>query len=112
MPYVRFNGFDACLVRRILPTVIETVSAISAAPKDKVKVELYDVKRLTETPRSIEILMFPRPQHVHDAIASRLHALVASQGHTDAHIFFILLSPSLYYRDGVPLHTVSWLSAP
>ena len=110
MPYVRFNGFDEGVFRQILPSIIDAVSEISDAPREKVKVELLGIKRLTETPLSIEILMFPRAQKTHDAIAAHLYNLVKLHGYTDVHIFFVMLAPSLYYRNGVPLNNISWLT--
>lgn len=109
MPYLRFKGFDEDCLRDQLPILVDEFSAVAAVPKEIVKVELLSVTRITATPRSVEIYMFPRPQEKHDAIAAILHGLLSGWGYGDAHIFFVLLNPSLYYKQGAPLGNISWL---
>jgi hypothetical protein len=110
MPYLRFSGFADEFLHGQLPELVTAFSRAAAVPRDIVKIELLQVKRLTDTPRSLEILMFPRSQEKHDAIARALHGLLSSHGYGETHIFFVPLAPALYYKQGLPLHTVSWLT--
>ncbi len=109
MPYLRFKGFDEESLRELGPLIVEEFSRVAVVPREVVKVELLGIVRITSTPRSLEILMFPREQKKHDAIAATLDAILRRHGHGDVHIFFVLLSPSLYYKEGVPLKNISWL---
>ncbi len=110
MPYLRFKGFDEGFLRKLGPLVVEEFSRVAAVPREIVKVELLTIVQITATPRSLEIFIFPRDQKKHDAIAATIDAILRRYGYDDVHIFFILLSPSLYYKEGVPLKNVSWLS--
>ena len=110
MPYLRFKGFDEVFLQELLPVLVEEFSRIAAVPQEIVKVELLSITQITATPRSLEIFMFPRTQEKHDAIAGNLHGLLSHFGYRDVHIFFVLLTPSLYYKEGVPLKNISWLS--
>lgn len=103
MPFLRFKGFAKNLLVTISPIVVEEISRIAEVSREKVKMELLQVEQITESPRSVEILIFEREQKKHDEIAAMLHHLLSSHGITDTHIFFILLSPSLYYKEGLPL---------
>ena len=109
MPYLRFKGFDEEFLRQQVTKFVEEFSRVAAVPREIVKVELLGITRITATPRSLEILMFPRTKEMHDAIAETLHGLFSQLNYRDVHIFFVLLSPSLYYKDGMPLNNVSWL---
>lgn len=109
MPYLRFKGFDEGFLREQLPVLVEEFSRVAAVPREVVKVESLGVTRITETPRSVEVFMFPRTQEKHDAIAAALNGLLSRFDYRNVHIFFVLLAPSLYYRDGEPLGSVSWL---
>lgn len=109
MPYLRFKGFDKGFLRKFGPLVVEEFSRVAAVPRDVVKIELLNIVQITATPRSLEIFIFPRDQKKHDAIAATLHALLRRYGYDAVHIFFVPLSPSLYYKEGVPLNNVSWL---
>ncbi|HEY3415915.1 MAG TPA: DUF1904 family protein [Armatimonadota bacterium] len=111
MPYLRFKGFDEELLRELLPMLVEGFSSTAAVPQEIVKVELLSIKQITATPRSLEIFMFPREQEKHDRIAANLYDLLCRFNYRDVHIFFVLLSPSLYYKEGVPLNNISWLPA-
>ncbi|HXE97580.1 MAG TPA: DUF1904 family protein [Dongiaceae bacterium] len=111
MPYLRFKGFDEEELRRTLPVLVEEFSRTAAVPREIVKVELLSITQMTSTPRSLEIYMFPRTQEKHDAIAATLHAILSGFGYRDVHIFFVLLAPSLYYKEGLPLQNISWLTA-
>lgn len=111
MPYLRFKGFEEEFLREQLPLLVGEFSRTAAVPQDIVKVELLSIKRITDTPRSLEIFMFPRDQAKHDLIAANLHDLLSHFGYRDVHIFFVLLTPSLYYKEGVPLKNISWLPA-
>jgi len=110
MPYLRFKGFDEVVLRRALPVLVETFSRVAAVPREIVKVELLNITKISATPRSLEIYMFPRTQEQHDAIAESLYDLLSNYGCRDVHIFYVLLTPSLYYKDGMPLKNISWLS--
>ena len=111
MPYLRFKGFTEDFLREQVTSLVEEFSRIAAVPRDIVKVELLNIAPITDTPRSLEIFMFPRTQEKHDSIAATLHALLNVHGYGDAHIFFVLLTPSLYYKEGMPLRNISWLPA-
>ncbi len=110
MPYLRFKGFDEGMLRRMLPVLVEDFSRVAGVPPDKVKVELLTITQITATPRSLEIYMFPREQEKHNRIAAHLYDLFSRFDYRDVHIFFVLLSPSLYYKEGMPLQNVSWLT--
>lgn len=110
MPYLRFKGFDEEFLQQLLPVLVGEFSRVAAVPPEIVKVELLCIKQITATPRSLEIFMFPRDQGKHDQIAANLNALLSHFGYRDVHIFFVLLSPSLYYKDGMPLKDISWLT--
>lgn len=109
MPYLRFKGFDAEGLRRALPVFVEEFSRVAAVPREIVKVELLNITPISATPRSLEIFMFPRSQEKHDTIAATMHDLLIHFGCCDVHIFFVLLTPSLYYKEGRPLQDISWL---
>ena len=110
MPYLRFKGFDEEFLRQQLPLLVEEFSRTAAVARDIVKVELLRITQITSTPRSLEIYMFPRRQEKHDAIAATLHAILSRYGYRDVHIFFVLLTPSLYYKEGMPLQNMDWLN--
>lgn len=110
MPYLRFKGFDEEFLRQQQPLLVEEFSRSAAVPPEIVKIELLAITRITDTPRSLEILMFPRGQHKHDRIAAGLHDLLSTFGYRDVHIFFVPLSPALYYKQGAPLKNISWLA--
>ncbi len=109
MPYLRFKGFDENFLRKLVPLVVAEFSRVAAVPREVVKVELLGIVQIMATPRSLEIFMFPREQKKHDVIAATLDAILRRYGYEDVHIFFVLLSPSLYYKEGVPLKNISWL---
>lgn len=109
MPYLRFKGFDETFLRQAVPALVEEFSRIAAVPREIVKIELLDIKQITASPRSLEIFMFPRTPEKHDRIAENLHRLLSHFGYQDVHIFYVLLTPSLYYKQGLPLKNVSWL---
>ncbi|RII29108.1 MAG: DUF1904 domain-containing protein [Geobacter sp.] len=109
MPYLRFKGFDEEFLKKECPVFVEEFSRVAAVPREIVKIELLNITQITATPRSLEILMFPRTQERHNVIASTMHDILTREGYGDAHIFFILLTPSLYYKQGAPLRNISWL---
>jgi hypothetical protein len=109
MPYLRFKGFDEGFLLQLLPVLVEEFSRVAAVPREIVKVELLSIKQITATPRSLEIYMFPREHEKHDNIAENLYDLLSHFGYRDVHIFFVLLTPSLYYKEGLPLKNISWL---
>ncbi|MFC5447732.1 DUF1904 family protein [Paenibacillus aestuarii] len=103
MPFLRFKGFQKEFVSSISTDIIREFSKITGVLPQKVKIELLLVEQITNSPPSLEILMFPRDQDMHDRIALAMNSLLAEHGFRDAHIFFILLSPKLYYKEGQPL---------
>lgn len=109
MPYLRFKGFAEEFLREHLPQLVEEFSRTAAVPQEIVKVELLSITQITPTPSSLEIYMFPRTQEKHDTIAANLHDLLHHFGYPDVHIFFVLLTPSLYYKEGLPLKNIRWL---
>ncbi len=109
MPYLRFKGFEEDFLHEVLPVLTEEFSRVAAVPREIVKVELLAITQMTATPRSLEIYMFPRTQEKHDRIAAMLYALLSHFGCGDVHVFFVLLTPSLYYKEGIPLTDISWM---
>ncbi|NOV02090.1 DUF1904 family protein [Paenibacillus planticolens] len=103
MPFLRFKGFQQDFVSSISTDVIQEFSRITGVLPQKVKIELLLVEQLNNSPQSLEILMFPRDQEMHDRIAQEMNNLLAAHGFGEVHIFFILLSPHLYYKEGQPL---------
>ncbi|TDF93816.1 DUF1904 family protein [Paenibacillus piri] len=103
MPYLRFKGFTGDLLRSIAPRVVDEFAQLVGIAKEKVKIEQLLTETITQVPCSVEILMFPRKQEVHDAVASALNKLLCECGYDQVHIFYVLLSPSLYYKNGEPL---------
>lgn len=97
MPYLRFKGFDEGFLRQKAPLFVDKFARVAEVPREKVKIELLPVIRITATPRSLEIFMFPREQSTHDCIAETMAALLNHFGIQDVHIFFIPLMPRLYY---------------
>lgn len=109
MPYLRFKGFEEGFLRENVSLFVDEFARVAEVPREKVKVELLSVIQITDTPRSLEIFMFPREQRKHDAIAETLDALLSHFGMPDVHIFFVPLTQSLYYKEGQPLRDISWL---
>lgn len=109
MPYLRFKGFDEGFLRENVPMVVDVFARVAEVPREKVKIELLPVIRITATPRSLEIFMFSRGQGKHDCIAEAMDDLLTHFGIQDVHIFFIPLTPRLYYKEGRPLRQISWL---
>lgn len=103
MPFLRFKGFDKETLLRIAPNAAQRVAELAGVSEAKVKIELLHAEAITSVPPSVEILMFPRKQEVHDAIAEWLHTQLREHGYAQAHIFYVLLNPSLYYKEGQPL---------
>lgn len=110
MPYLRFKGFDEDFLQQQAPLLVEEFSRTAVVPREIVKIELLSITQITSTPRSLEIYMFPRTQEKHDAIVEILHAILSRFGYRDVHIFFVLLAPSLYYKEGRPLRNINWLT--
>ncbi|MCZ8521778.1 MULTISPECIES: DUF1904 family protein [Paenibacillus] len=103
MPYLRFKGFPRGDVEQLAPLVVEEFAHIVKVPQEIVKIELLPVEPILNSPLSVEILMFPRDQAIHNDIAARLDAMLKEYGHNHVHIFFILLTRALYYKEGQPL---------
>ncbi|MGG1661490.1 DUF1904 family protein [Brevibacillus sp. NRS-1366] len=103
MPFLRFKGFDKNKLTVMSPSIIEQFADIANVAPEKVKIELLHVEQITNSPYSVEILMFEREQRKHDDLASMLHETLKQHGFEQVHIFFILLSPTLYYKEGLPL---------
>jgi Domain of unknown function (DUF1904) len=103
VPFLRFKGFTASFLKQITPSLVEEFSCLVKIPKDIVKIELLNIETITNTPRSLEIMMFQRAQDMHDAIASKLNRMLTEFGYDNVHIFFVILSPGLYYKEGKSL---------
>ncbi|WP_054708271.1 DUF1904 family protein [Bacillus sp. JCM 19041] len=100
MPYLRFSGFPKQELQQLAPAIIDAFSSIVNIPKRKVKIERIQSEEIANCPLTVEILMFQRDQSIHDAIAHDLNHLLEECGYTNIHIFFVILSPSLYYKQG------------
>ncbi|WP_028595026.1 DUF1904 family protein [Paenibacillus assamensis] len=111
MPFLRFKGFDKSIIEQVSPAIIEKFSNIVDIPREIVKIELLHVDQITNSPLSVEIYMFQREQEIHDAVASMIYAKVSDYGCQHPHIFFVILSPSLYYKEGKPLNALPKTSA-
>lgn len=103
MPYLRFKGFSEVFLEEITPTVVETFAGIVQIPKEIVKIEQLPYRIITNTPLSVEILMFQRSQETHDAVAASIHEILSERGYRNVHIFFVILNRNLYYKEGRPL---------
>lgn len=107
LPFIRFKGFETEFLEAISPEIVEGFARHAEVAKEKVKLESLQVEAITNSPLSVEIHMFPRPQEKHDAIAQTIHQVLADRGFSQVHIFFVLLSPSLYYKEGLPIQSTS-----
>ncbi|QRG65565.1 DUF1904 family protein [Brevibacillus choshinensis] len=107
MPFLRFKGFEKEWLQEASPVIIDEFARIAEVAKEKVKIELLLVEQITNSPHSVEIMMFEREQEKHDAIAYMIHEILKPHGFENTHIFFILLSPSLYYKEGLLLQAKS-----
>ena len=103
MPFIRYKGFDKDFLLSFAPQLAKQFAEITGVPTELIKMELLPTEPLSAVPQSVEILMFPRHQAVHDAIAKCFNDCLRASGHPGVHIFFILLSPALYYKEGKPL---------
>ncbi|NOJ73221.1 DUF1904 family protein [Paenibacillus alvei] len=103
MPYIRFKGFQDSFVEEITPEVVENFASIVHIEQEKVKIEVLNVHMITNTPLSVEIMMFQRDQETHDQVAFRLNEMLKERGYPGVHIFFVILNPHLYYKEGLPL---------
>ncbi|MDR0266976.1 DUF1904 family protein [Paenibacillus sp.] len=106
MPFVRFTGFEKNVVEHVAPAIIEEFAAIANIPQEIVKIEILHVEKIANSPQSVEIFMFPREQQKHDAIAKMIDGHLKSQGFHRTHIFYVLLQPSHYYKEGLPLNEI------
>ncbi|AIC95954.1 hypothetical protein BleG1_3407 [Shouchella lehensis G1] len=107
LPYLRFTGFSSERLQALAPVVIDVFSEIVHISKEKVKIERSTLEPILNVPLTIEIRMFSRAQSVHDQIASNLAALLREEGFETVHIYFLILSPELYYKDGVPIKPIT-----
>lgn len=110
MPIIRFKGFEREQVKSLAPFIIDGMHEVVAVPKENVKIELLHVEMITDAPRYVEILMFERAQEQHDAVAKMLYDLLCQHGFEQVHIFFIRLTPSLYYKGGHKLMKIPTLN--
>ncbi|MBA4544418.1 MULTISPECIES: DUF1904 family protein [Thermoactinomyces] len=112
MPFLRFKGFDKQLVQKISPAVVKNFARIAEIPEEIVKIELLQIDSIQNSPPSLEIMMFEREKEKHDAIARSLYQCLSEAGYENTHIFFILLTPSLYYKNGQPLKEIPKMKQP
>ncbi|MEW9668523.1 DUF1904 family protein [Ammoniphilus sp. 3BR4] len=103
MPYLRFDGFTKEDLSPLIPRITREFANTAEVDEEKVKVELCQSERLTNSPRYLEIRMFQRSQDKHDRIVAVLDDILQSGGFKETHIFYIILSPQLYYKNGKPL---------
>ncbi|GAB6930293.1 hypothetical protein JCM10914A_42760 [Paenibacillus sp. JCM 10914] len=103
MPYLRFKGFSNVFLEELTPRIVDEFAKVVQVPKEIVKIELLPYQIITNTPLSVEILMFERPQEIHDAVADSIHRLLLEKGYPNVHIFFVILQRKLYYKEGKPL---------
>jgi hypothetical protein len=103
MPFLRFKGFSREYLHTIAPRLAEEFSQLVGITKEIVKIELLLTEAITAVPHSLEILMFPRQQEVHDTVAATLNQMFCESGYDRVHIFFIILDPHVYYKNGEPL---------
>ncbi|MDR6725347.1 MULTISPECIES: DUF1904 family protein [Paenibacillus] len=103
MPFIRFRGFTGHQLEEVVPKITEQMSLTSNIPQERIKAERYDVQALTPSPASIEIVMFQRDQEIHNRMASSIYVILVEAGLPDVHIFFSILEPTLYYKQGKPL---------
>lgn len=103
MPFIRFKGFTGPQLEEVVPRITEQMALITKIPLERMKAERHDVQALTPSPASVEILMFQRDQEIHNRIASSMQAILEEAHLPDVHIFFNILSPALYYKQGKPL---------
>lgn len=112
MPYLRFTGFETSLLKTIALPLVERFAMIVNIPQEIIKIEKTAIEPIINSPQSVEIQMFQRDQATHDAIALMIHTLLQEHGCPHAHIYYNLLSPSLYYKEGVPLNQIPQSSRP
>jgi hypothetical protein len=106
MPFLRFKGFEKKYIEAITPRLIREFSMIADVPEEIVKVELLEINQITDSPSSVEIYMFQRKQEIHDAIAAMIHEKISEYGYCHAHIFYVILTHELYYKEGKPLQEI------
>ena len=70
----------------MLPELQDEFSLLAAVPPEIDKIELLSDSQIAGTPPSLEILMFPRDQDMHNSIVAALHAALSRHGYQDAHI--------------------------
>lgn len=103
MPILRFKGVRKQSLQDMAPMLIKEVARIIEIPQDIVKIELLPIELITDTPPTLEILMFQREQEKHNALAASLYQMLRQHGYDTIHIFYIPLTHSLYYKEGQPL---------
>jgi 16S rRNA G1207 methylase RsmC len=103
MPYLRFKGFSNEYLHSVAPRLIEEFAQLVQIDKSMVKIETLLTEAISQVPLSLEILLFPRKQEVHDAVAAKFNEILRESGYEHVHIFFILLSPYVYYKNGEPI---------
>ncbi|TBL76641.1 DUF1904 family protein [Paenibacillus thalictri] len=106
MPFLRFQGFTQPFLKSVASEIIAEFAHMIHIPEQIVKLSLDHAENIANVPPTLEISMFPRSQDKHDAVASAMHSLLSKYGFHQVHIYFILLSPSLYYKEGKPLITI------
>ncbi|RXT06514.1 DUF1904 family protein [Ammoniphilus sp. CFH 90114] len=103
MPFLRFSGFLKEDLAPLIPDIVRNFAKEAEVEEEIVKVELVSSTYLTDMPSYVEILMFQRVQEKHDRIVTTLDALLVENGFEQVHIYFVILSPHLYYKKGKPL---------
>ncbi|MFB4213198.1 DUF1904 family protein [Shouchella sp. JSM 1781072] len=103
LPYLRFTGFSTETLQALAPAIIDVFTGIVDMSKEKVKIERVMSEPIANVPLTLEIRMFPRDQDVHDDIAETFTTFFREEGYDSVHIYFLLLSPERYYKNGKPI---------
>lgn len=107
MPHLRFRGVDEETLCAISQSLVDQLAALISSSRDNFTLELltnpfvFDGLRVTPEPM-VQVLWFPRPQEVQDRFAQLITEALRQQGETrDIAVFFMALTPSAYYDNGV-----------
>lgn len=107
MPHLRFRGVDEATLAAISQPLVDQLAALVATSRDNFTLELltnpfvFDGQRVTPEPM-VQVLWFPRPQEVQDSFARIITEALRQAGEArDIAVFFMALTPSGYYDNGV-----------
>ena len=107
MPHLRFRGVDEATLCAISQPLVDQLATLVATSRDNFTLELltnpfvFDGQRVTPEPM-VQVLWFPRSQEVQDSVARTITEALRQQGEArDIAVFFMALTPSAYYDNGV-----------